>query len=105
MRHFTSSAGSVDKFTAVLLPTDISIGQECRKISQGNSALAAAAFARARQSQSQSRAQSQTSTTPRSQTSTEREAALVGQQRQDEDDQRIAGLLEDGTKFSKKSAQ
>ena len=66
---------------------------------------AAAAFARARQSQSQSRAQSQTSTTPRSQTSTEREAALIGQQRQDEDDQRIAGLLEDGTKFSKRSAQ
>ena len=51
---------------------------------------AAAAFARARQSRSQSRVQSQTSTTPRSQTSTEREAAIVGHQRQDEDDQRIA---------------
>ena len=37
MRHFTSSAGSVDKFTAVLLPARSDIGQEYHKAVHGNS--------------------------------------------------------------------
>ena len=37
VRHFTSSAGSVDKFTAVLLPARSDIGQEYHKVVHGNS--------------------------------------------------------------------